>query len=61
MVEGVYVQILGRHSPFSAIVEPKRRSALIGAMVLESLDLLVDCPNQRLVPRDSRYLTSEIE
>jgi len=61
MVEGVYVEILGRHSPFSAIVEPKRRSALIGAIVLEGLDLLVDCTHQRLVPRHPRFMTSEIE
>jgi predicted aspartyl protease len=61
MVEGVYVEILGRHSVFSALVEPKRRSALIGATVLETLDLLVDCTNQRLVPRDPRFIISEIE
>jgi predicted aspartyl protease len=60
MVEGVYIEILGRHSVFSAIVEPKRRSALIGAIVLEALDLLVDCTNQRLVPRDPKYVISEI-
>jgi predicted aspartyl protease len=61
MVEGVYVEILGRHSTFAAIVEPKRPTALIGAMVLEGLDLLVDCSNQRLVPRDPRIMISEIE
>lgn len=61
LVEGVYVEILGRHSTFAAIVEPKRRTSLIGAMVLESLDLLADCANQRLVPRNARYVISEIE
>lgn len=61
MVEGIYVEILGRHSPFAAIVEPKRRSALIGAIVLEGLDFLVDSTNQRLVPRDPRFVTSEME
>ena len=35
--------------------------ALIGAIVLEDLDLLVDCTNQRLVPRDPKYVVSEIE
>jgi hypothetical protein len=57
----VYGEILGRHADFPAIVEPKRRSALIGAVVLETLDLLVDCTNQRLVPRNPRFMTSEIE
>ncbi len=32
-----------------------------GAIVLEDLDLVVDCTAQRLVPRDPRSLTSEIE
>ena len=50
--EGVYVQLLGRHGTFSAIVEPKRKTALIGAIVLEDLDLLVDCSAQRVIPRD---------
>lgn len=60
-VEEVYVELLGRHGVFSAIVEPKRTTALIGAIVLETFDLLVDTRNQRLVPRDPRYVTSEIE
>jgi hypothetical protein len=29
--------------------------------VLEDLDLLVDCAHQRLVPRDPRFVISEIE
>lgn len=56
-----YVELLGRHDIFSAIVEPKRDTALIGAMVLEGLDLLVDCKNQRLVPRDPSGPIYEIE
>jgi predicted aspartyl protease len=59
--EGVYVEILGRHGTFTAIVEPKRKSALVGAIVLEDLDYLVDCTNQRLVPRDPDFVVSEIE
>jgi predicted aspartyl protease len=59
--EGVYVEILGRHGTFNAIVEPKRDSALIGAIVLEDFDLLVDCQNQRLVPRDPQGPLYEIE
>jgi predicted aspartyl protease len=59
--EGAYVKLLGRHDTFSAIVEPKRDTALIGAMVLEGLDLLVDCQTQRVVPRDPRGAIYEIE
>jgi len=53
-VAGAHVTLLGRDDTFSAIVEPKRKEALIGAIVLEALDLLVDCQNQCLIPRDAR-------
>ena len=36
--EVAYVELLGRHGTFTAVVEPKRRAALIGAIVLEDLD-----------------------
>ena len=51
----------GRGSVFNAIVEPKRESVLIGAIVLEDLDFVVDCTGQRLVPRDPKQIVSEIE
>lgn len=57
----IQVFLLGREDVFSAIVEPKRESALIGAIVLEDLDLLVDCTNQCLVRRDPDAVVSEIE
>ena len=60
-VEGVRLSLQGRRSVYAAIVEPKRVSALIGAIVLEDLDFLVDCKNQRLVPRDPKAILSEIE
>jgi predicted aspartyl protease len=59
--KGVYVELLGRNDTFSAIVETKRKTALIGAIVLEDLDLLVDCSRQRLVPRDPSGPIYEIE
>jgi predicted aspartyl protease len=59
-VEGVYLELLGRHGVFTVSVEPKRETALIGAFVLEDLDFLVDCTNQRLVPRDPKYVVNEI-
>ena len=61
VAEGAYVELLGRHDTFSAIVEPKRETALIGATVLEVLDLLVDCKHQRLMPRDPKAPLYEIE
>ena len=57
----VNLRLQGREDVFSAIVEPKRDTALIGAIVLEDLDFLVDCQSQRLVPRDPDYVVSEIE
>lgn len=59
--EGAYVELLGRHGTFTAIVEPKRETALVRAIVLEDLDLLVDCQRQRVVPRDSRGAIYEVE
>jgi clan AA aspartic protease len=61
VVEAAHVELLGRNDTFSAIVEPKRETALIGAMVLEGLDLLVDCKNQCLIPRDPSGPVYEIE
>lgn len=57
----VHLAYGGRESNFSAVVEPDRESALIGAIVLEELDFMVDCVGQRLVPRDPKQIISEIE
>lgn len=59
--EGAYVELLGRHDTFTAVIEPKRETALLGAIVLEALDLLVDCQNNRVVPRDPSGPIYEIE
>src|SRR6516165_7057620 len=48
-VEEIHLYLLGRDGVFKAVVEPKRDTALIGAIVLEDLDFLVDCTNFRLV------------
>ena len=55
------VEIQGRSSVFTAVVEPNRTEALIGAIVLEELDFVVDCIAQRLVPRDPDRILAEIE
>lgn len=57
----IHLSYGGRDSVFNAIVEPGRDSALIGAIVLEDLDFLVDCTNGRLVPRDPKHIISEVE
>jgi clan AA aspartic protease len=57
---GAQVELLGRQGIFNAIVEPNCDTALIGAIVLEDLDLLVDSTHQRLVPRDPRFVICEI-
>jgi predicted aspartyl protease len=59
--EGAHIKLRGREATFDAIVEPKRKNARIGAIVLERLDLLVDCQRRRLIPRDPRGPIYEIE
>jgi hypothetical protein len=44
-----------------AICEPKRGTALISAIVLEDLDVLVDCVAERVVPHNPTGATYEIE
>jgi clan AA aspartic protease len=61
MVKDLHLAYGGRESVFTAIVEPGRDSALIGAIVMEELDFLADCVTQRLVPRDPNQIVSEIE
>ncbi len=59
--KGVFLKLLGRDTTLPAVVEPKRENALIGAIVLEALDLLVDCTTQRVVPRDPAGPIYELE
>lgn len=61
VVSDAEIVIQGRSGTFSAVLEPNRTEALIGAIVLEELDFLVDCANQRLVPRDPNTTITEIE
>ena len=60
-VPGVWVSLEGRESVYSAIAEPKRTTALTGAILLEDRDFLVDCKAQKLIPRDPRGIVSEAE
>jgi len=61
VVEETRVELLGRHGIFRAIVEPGRSDALIGAIVLEDLDLLVDCSKQTLQLRDPNQMLGVVE
>src|SRR5437867_427447 len=60
-VSNVWLKMLSRDSVFDALVEPKRNTALIGAIVLETLDYVVDYIAQKVAPRDPKYIVSEIE
>jgi hypothetical protein len=61
LVDDARVELLGRQATFQALVEPDRTTALIGAIVLEALDFLVDCKNQRVYPRDPHHIIAEVE
>ena len=61
VVDNVHVPLLGRSSVFKAAIEPRRDSVLIGAIVLEDLDFLIDPQRERLLPRDPKMIISEAE
>ncbi len=61
LVEEVRLELMGRHGVFRALLEPDRTTALIGAIVLEDLDFLVDCKNNKLYPRDPDHIIAEID
>ena len=61
MAGEVRLRLMGREGVFTAVLEPDRTTALVGAIVLEELDLLVDCTAQKLHPRDPDQIVSEIE
>lgn len=61
LVKSAHVQIQNRASTFTAIAAANRSDALIGAIVLEELDFVVDCVGQRLVSREFDRILAEIE
>jgi len=61
IVRNANVRIAGRGQMFHAIVEPNRTDALIGAIVLEGLDLIVDCKKQCVEPREPERILAEVE
>jgi clan AA aspartic protease len=50
VVWGVEIEICGRKGVFEAVVEPKKDYVLIGAVVMESLDLLASPRNLSAYP-----------
>jgi predicted aspartyl protease len=61
IVRDACIELFGREGMFNAVVEPNRNDALVGAIVMENLDLIVDCSGQRLSPREPGMILSEIE
>jgi clan AA aspartic protease len=61
IVSDVEVHVLGRNGVFKAIVEPDRKDVLLGAIVLEDMDFIVDCRTQTLAPRDPNGTLAIIE
>ena len=61
IVGDVWLKLLDREGVFTAIVEPNREDALIGAIVLEELDMLADPVAGTCHPRDPDMVISEIE
>ncbi len=50
VVWGVEIEICGRKGVFEAVVEPKKDYALIGAVVMESLDLIASPASLSVYP-----------
>ena len=61
VVGEVDVTLFDRNGVFRAALEPGRDDALIGAVVMEDFDLLIDCVSGTLRPRDPDMIISELE
>lgn len=62
VVWGVEVEICDRKGIFEAIVEPKKRYTLVGAIVMETLDLIVEPRSLQIYPNPrSKLPMAEIE
>ena len=60
-VDQVELELLGRTGTFRGSLEPNRTTVLVGAIVMEDLDMLVDCGKQIVYPRDPEQIVTEIE
>lgn len=50
VVRGLVIEVLGRSTLCEAIIEPKRKTPLVGQFVLEMLDLWIDSKSGKLIP-----------
>ena len=60
VVNKVWLRMNGRDGVFKAIVEPNREDALIGAIVLETLDMVADPVGGTCHPRDADSMIAEM-
>jgi predicted aspartyl protease len=62
VVWGVEVTLCDRKGVFEAIVEPKKQYALVGAVVMETLDLIVEPRSLGIYPNPrSEFPMAEVE
>ncbi|HEX30691.1 hypothetical protein J7M22_04440 [Candidatus Poribacteria bacterium] len=62
VVWGVEVEVCGRKGVFEAIVEPDKSYALLGAIVMEALDLIIEPRDLKVYPSPrSKLPMAEIE
>jgi predicted aspartyl protease len=61
VVRDVWLKMLDRSGVFTAVVEPNRDDALVGAIVMEELDMVVDCVTGTCHPRDPELLITELD
>ena len=63
VVCGVEVTICERKGVFEAVIEPEKRYGLVGAIVMETLDLIAEPRLQKLYvnPRSPPFSMAEIE
>ena len=63
VVYGVEISVCGRRGVFEAVIEPEKRYGLLGAIVMETLDLIADPRSQRLYenPRSPDMPMAEVE
>ena len=57
----VAVEVCDRFMVTECVVGPPSSEALIGRIVLESLDLIADCANRTLTPRTPDYPTLKLK
>jgi len=61
VVRYVWLKLLGREGVFTAIVEPNRTDGLLGAIVMEDLDMVADCVTGTCHPRDPDQIITMLE